>query len=187
MEALRLVVIGGSWGGIQASLSVLEALPAEYPLPILLVLHRQRNQPSELHQLFDKKLAIRALEAEEKQRLKAGHLYIAPANYHVLLENDLSLALDSSEAENFSRPAIDVTFSSAARVLGEQVLGILLSGASEDGSRGLQEIAEKGGMVIVQDPHEAQAETMPRSAIRLLPDSRIFTLSQIQAFLLSLI
>lgn len=185
-EATKLVVIGGSWGGMQASISILQELPESFPLPIWLVLHRQKNQQSELHLIYRKKLALQVQEIEEKQALEPGCVYLAPANYHVLLENDLSFSLDSSEAVNFSRPSIDVSFRSAARVMGSETLGILLSGASSDGSRGLKEIDEKGGDVLIQDPAEAEAKVMPNAAKALLPNARILTLRQIQAYLLSL-
>lgn len=182
----RIVVMGGSWGGIQASLSILKELPASFPLPIVLVLHRLRNYDSDLQSIYSKKLSLKVTEIEEKESLEAGCLYLAPANYHVLIEKDLSFSLDVSELENFSRPSIDVTFVSAADVFKEGLIGILLSGASKDGSQGLKYMAAKGGQTIVQDPAEAEAETMPKSAINIVPNCRIFKLEKITEYLLSL-
>ncbi|RDV13637.1 chemotaxis protein CheB [Pontibacter diazotrophicus] len=182
----KLIVMGGSWGGIHASLSILKDLPATYPIPIILVLHRLRTVEGNLQELFVKRLALKAVEIEEKEKLAPGHIYLAPSNYHVLLEKDFTFSLDVSELENYSRPSIDVTFTSAADVFGKNTIGILLSGASKDGSSGLSYIFGKGGMAIVQDPEEAEVNTMPLSAIDIIPDCRIMKLERIQSFLLSL-
>lgn len=185
-DSSKLIVMGGSWGGIQASLSVLKNLPADYSIPIVLILHRLRNYEGSLQELFEKKLTLKAVEIEEKEKLKPGHVYLAPANYHVLLEKDQTFSLDDSELENYSRPSIDVTFTSAADVFAENTVGILLSGASRDGSSGLKYIFEKQGLVIAQDPAEAEVATMPLAAINSIPGCSIMNVEQIQSFLLSL-
>jgi two-component system, chemotaxis family, protein-glutamate methylesterase/glutaminase len=182
----KLIVMGGSWGGIQASLSVLKNLPADYSIPIVLVLHRLRNQEGNLQEIFEKKIALTAVEIDEKEMLRPGYVYIAPANYHVLLEKDHTFSLDDSELENYSRPSIDVTFTSAADVFAENTVGILLSGASKDGSSGLKYIFEKGGSAIVQDPAEAEVATMPLSAINSIQGCSIMNVERIHSFLLSL-
>ncbi|MBB6612417.1 chemotaxis protein CheB [Pontibacter sp. Tf4] len=182
----ELVVIGGSWGGIQAALQILKGLPPNYSLPIVLVLHRLRDQEGNLQEIFERKTRLTTVEIEDKQQLVPGMLYLAPPNYHVLLENDRTFALDDSELENYSRPSIDVTFTSAADVYGDQVAGIILSGASSDGSSGLKYIFEKGGTALVQQPQEAEIDTMPLAAIRATPGCRIMQLIDIQEFLLSL-
>lgn len=186
-EAVKLLVIGGSWGGIQATLAILKELPERYSIPIILVLHRHRNFDSDLQHLFDKRLALKVVEVEEKESIMGGYVYLAPANYHVLIEKDQTFSLDVSEHENYSRPSIDVTFASAAEALGARVTGILLSGASKDGSLGLKQIAEKGGIALVQDPGEAEAATMPQSAISLIPACKILKLEKIKEYLLSLV
>lgn len=186
MQDIRLIVMGGSWGGIQASLEILKDLPRDYSIPIILVLHRLRNSDSGMQHIFAKKINLEAREVEEKETALPGRLYLAPANYHVLLEHDFTFSLDSSEPENYSRPSIDVTFKAAAKVSGPQTVGILLSGASSDGSQGLLSIAKKGGIPIVQHPDQAEVATMPRAAIEIIPDCRIFTLESIKAFLNSL-
>lgn len=182
----RLIVIGGSWGGIQASMKILRALPADYPIPVVLVLHRLRNYEGNLQELYEKKLALKAVEIDDKAPLEPGHLYIAPANYHVLLEKDHTFSLDDSELENYSRPSIDVTFTSAADVFGKNTVGILLSGASKDGSSGLKHIFDKRGTAIVQHPGEAEIATMPLAAINSTPGCRIMNIEGIQAYLLTL-
>lgn len=183
---LKLIVIGGSWGGIQASLSILKDLPAGFSIPILLVLHRLRNMEGNLQEVFDKKLALTVQEVEEKEPLLPGHVYLAPANYHVLLEKDHTFSLDDSELENYSRPSIDVSFTSAADVFGNNTIGILLSGASRDGSSGLNYIFEEGGEVVVQDPAEAEVATMPQAAIDVIPGCNIMSIARIKEFLFSL-
>ncbi|WP_266204570.1 chemotaxis protein CheB [Pontibacter kalidii] len=182
----KLIVMGGSWGGIQASLSVLTDLPVSYSIPVILVLHRLRNQEGSLQDIFGRKLLLRTVEVEEKEPALPGHVYLAPANYHVLLEKDHTFSLDDSEQENYSRPSIDVTFASAADVFGENTVGILLSGASRDGSSGLNYIFEKGGMAIAQDPHEAEVATMPQAAIDSIPGCTVMNVARIKEFLLSL-
>lgn len=181
-----MIVIGGSWGGIQASLSVLKTLPATFPIPIILILHRLRNLEGNLQDVFEKRIALKTVEIEEKERLRPGYVYLAPSNYHVLIEKDHTFSLDDSELENYSRPSIDVTFTSAADVYGSNTIGILLSGASKDGSSGLKYIFEKQGLAIVQDPDEAEVDTMPLAAIHSIPGCRIMNLEQIHAFLRSL-
>ncbi|PKV76117.1 chemotaxis protein CheB [Pontibacter ramchanderi] len=182
----RLIVMGGSWGGIQASMRILQGLPADYSIPIVLVLHRLRNHEGSLQELYSKKLLLQAVEIDDKTPLEKGHVYIAPANYHVLLEKDHTFSLDDSELENYSRPSIDVTFASAADVFGKNTVGILLSGASKDGSSGLKYIFEKKGTAIVQDPDEAEITTMPLAAINSTPGCSILNVERIQAYLLTL-
>ncbi|MCX2741727.1 chemotaxis protein CheB [Pontibacter anaerobius] len=182
----KLIVMGGSWGGIQASLSILEGLPPDYSIPIVLVLHRLRNQEGNLQEIFSKKLLLKAVEVEEKEPLLPGHVYLAPANYHVLFEKDHTFSLDDSELENYSRPSIDVSFSSAADVFGKNTMGILLSGASRDGSSGLKYIFEKGGVAVAQDPSEAEVGTMPQAAIESIRGCTIMNVARIKEFLLSL-
>jgi len=185
-QPANLIVIGGSWGGIQAALHILQELPANYSIPILLVLHQLRNNEGTLADIFSKRLKLQVCEVEDKMLLKSGALYIAPANYHVLVENDLSLSLDDSELENYSRPSIDSTFASAASVFGDQVTGILLSGANKDGSSGLKEISLRGGKAIVQDPDEAQVNIMPLAAVSAVPGCNIMGIQAIFTYLRAL-
>lgn len=185
-EKISSIVIGGSWGGLQASLSILSGLPADFNIPIILVLHRLKNFESDLQGVFKNKLALKVMEVEEKEKISEKFVYIAPSNYHVLIERDQTFSLDVSEYENYSRPSIDVTFSSAAEVYGAGTVGILLSGASKDGSKGLKNIKDNGGLTLVQDPTEAEVDTMPLSGINLVPNSAVLNLKSIQAFLLSL-
>lgn len=184
---IGLIVIGGSWGGFKASQFILNGLPANFKVPVLLVLHRLRNFESDLAAVYNSKLILKVREIEEKEKISPGNIYLVPSNYHVLIERDQTFSLDVSEYENYSRPSIDVTFTSAAEIYGSKTIGILLSGASKDGSRGLRNIKDKGGLTIVQDPKEAEVDTMPSAAIGLVPESTVMTLQGIREFLYSLI
>jgi two-component system chemotaxis response regulator CheB len=171
---------------MNAAIEILRRLPSDFALPVVLVLHRMRGVSSELPALIRKKTCIQVKEADEKEEIQPGMVYIAPADYHLLIEQDQTLSLDVSEAILFSRPSIDVTFESAAQVFGEKVIGIVLSGASKDGSQGLLNIARAGGLAIVQDPGQAEVDTMPQSAIELVTQAKVMTLHEIASFLLSL-
>lgn len=184
---IGLIVMGGSWGGFKASLAILSGLPANFQIPILIVLHRLRNFESDLAAVYNNRLSLNVREVEEKEKLSAGNIYLAPSNYHVLIERDQTFSLDVSEFENYSRPSIDVTFTSAAEIYGAKTIGILLSGASKDGSMGLKNIKDKGGLAIVQEPKEAEVDTMPAAAIKIMPDCTVLQLKGIREFLSSLI
>jgi two-component system chemotaxis response regulator CheB len=180
------VVMGGSWGGMNAAVEILRRLPSDFPLPVVLVLHRMRGVSSELPALIRKKTYMQVKEADEKEEIQPGMVYVAPADYHLLIEQDLTFSLDVSEAILFSRPSIDVTFESAAQVFGEKVIGIVLSGASKDGSQGLFSIAKTGGLALIQDPGQAEVNTMPQSAMEVVKQAKVMKLHEIALFLLSL-
>ncbi len=180
------IIIGGSWGGLAAVTAMLEGLPAHYPIPVILVLHRGRNFASELDTVLGKKLKVAVKEIEEKESILPGYVYIAPANYHVLIEEDHTFSLDNSSPVLYSRPSIDVAFESAAHIFKNRLVGIILTGANNDGAKGLQLIVNKGGTALIQDPSEAEANLMPKAAIVSTPAAQILTLQYIQAFLLKL-
>ncbi len=180
------VVIGGSWGGLDAVLRIVSGLPASFTLPILVVLHRGRNFKSELESVIQHRTGLRVKEVEEKDQIRQGYLYIAPANYHVLVEEDHTFSLDLSSPVHHSRPSIDVTFESAAEVYGNQLVGILLTGANADGAAGLKTIADRGGRVVIQDPAEAESATMPNAALRVCPVREVLTIEQIRQLLLNI-
>lgn len=185
-QKVNMIVVGGSWGGFQASLQIFKELPVDFKIPIILILHRSKESNSDLHTIFNKKIVLNVKEVEEKQPIRGGFIYLAPPNYHVLIEKEQTFSLDDSELENYSRPSIDVTFYNAVDVYGPQTLGILLSGASKDGSLGLRYIMEKGGTTIVQNPSEAEAKTMPQAAIDIIPNCQILRVKEIKDYLLAL-
>lgn len=177
------VVIGASAGGVDALSRILSALPASFPLPIAVVLHVAAARPSLLCEVFGPKCRLVVREAEDKECFAAGGIYFAPPDYHLLLEAPDLLALSIEPPYNFSRPAIDILFESAADCLRKRVLGILLTGASSDGAKGLWAIAKAGGFTVVQDPEEAYAPQMPRAAMELHRPSAVLTCNGIIALL----
>jgi two-component system chemotaxis response regulator CheB len=178
-----LIVIGGSAGALQAILSLLPDLDVGLQAAVIIVLHRQSHYESVLTELLSAKTRLPVKEAEEKEVLLRGVIYIAPADYHLLVETDHTLSLDYSEKVNYSRPSIDVTFSSAATVYGSNMLALLLSGANTDGAEGLIDVHEAGGVIAVQDPQTADVDYMPRRAIQLAPVDVILPPAKMAAFI----
>lgn len=164
MDRYRLALIGGSAGSVNVLLKIIPSLRADLDLPLVIILHRKAGNDSLLTELIAARTSLRVKELEEKESLKPGTIYIAPPSYHTLIENDESFSLDASEKVNFSRPAIDVTFESAAAVYGKNLFALLLSGANSDGTLGFIEIKEHGGLVAVQDPETAVVSFMPHHA-----------------------
>ena len=162
-----ILLIGGSAGSMTVLVKLLNQLPSPFPIPVVIILHRLKNVESELDKLLSKQQTI--AEPEDKEVILPGHIYLAPQNYHLLIEDDGTFSLDYAEPVNFSRPAIDLTFSSAASAFGARSLGILLSGANKDGAAGLCRIVQAGGTGIAQDPDTAGFSTMPQAAIDLCP------------------
>ena len=181
----KAVVIGGSAGGIDALVEILFPLPRDFPLPIVVVLHLPADKPSILAQLFTAKTRMRVKDAEANEILQAGTVYFAPPGYHLVIERDFKFALSKEDQVQFSRPSIDVLFESAAQALKGEVIGVLLTGASRDGSKGLKRIQLSGGFVIIQNPESALVRTMPDAACALIPASerKIMSLGEIANFL----
>lgn len=161
----QAVVVGVSTGGVQALKKLLGPLPADFPLPILVVQHIGPDAGSGLARLLDECCALRVKEADEQDDILPGTVYLAPPNYHLLVERDRCLALSADPYVSFARPSVDVLFESAAAVFGPQLIGIVLTGANSDGSRGLQSVKQNGGLAIVQDPADAEARRMPQAAM----------------------
>lgn len=179
----QAVVIGVSAGAFEALSALLPGLPADYALPIMIVVHVPPDKKSLLAELFSARCAIPVREAEDKEPIEAGTVYFAPPDYHLLIEADKSLALSSDEPVLFSRPAIDVLFESAADAYGEALVGVVLTGANSDGALGLRAIARAGGAAIVQAPQGAYAAAMPLAAIEACGEARILSLDGIADYL----
>lgn len=161
-----LVVIGGSAGSLQVILEILPKLDFPLDYSIVLVFHRRSGpNDSSLIQLLQSKSSNPIKEAEDKESIQPGQIYVAPANYHLLVEPDKSFSLDVSEKVHFSRPSIDITFLTAADTYEERVLAILLSGANSDGVEGMLKVKAHKGFCIVQNPSTAQVDYMPLQAI----------------------
>lgn len=179
-----LVVIGASLGGFKALQLVLAALPVSLAVPVVIVQHRTRDG-DDLASALSTPGGIPVVEASDKDRLVAGRVYLAPADYHLLIEGG-GLALTTEGPVNASRPSIDVLFESAAHELGSGVIAALLTGASHDGTHGAACIRARGGMVIVQDPASAEAPTMPLTAIKAGAVDRVLSLEKVGATLVEL-
>lgn len=180
---VQAIVIGGSAGALDALLAILPALPADFSIPLALVVHLPPDRPSYLADVLGRHCRLRVEEVEDKDPLRSGTLHVAPPNYHLLLERNGSLALSVDEQVLFSRPSIDVLFESAADALGSSVLGLLLTGASHDGARGLARIRRAGGTTVVQSPDSALVRTMPEAALELNAEHEVLALDQIGPFL----
>lgn len=162
----RAIVIGTSAGGIEASVQILGKLPVTFALPIILVQHLHKDQDVvALVQLYNDRIPVQVEEAEEKVKIQPGRIYLAPPDYHLLVERDETFSLSVDEKVNYSRPSIDVLFESAADVYGPSLIGVLMTGANHDGALGLQRIKQYGGVTLVEDPATAKFPEMPRSAL----------------------
>jgi two-component system, chemotaxis family, protein-glutamate methylesterase/glutaminase len=181
-----LVCIGASWGGLQAVGQVLRDLPAELDLPIAIAQHRHRDSQAEtLAELLQTKTDRPVLDVEDKMPIAAGHVYIAPPNYHLLVEQG-SFALSVDEHIQYARPSIDVLFETAAHAYGAGVIGIILTGANADGALGLARIKDAGGVALIQDPLGAARRTMPDAAIAATAADAILPVEAIGNFIYGL-
>ena len=178
------VVIGASAGAVDALSRILPALPADYPLPILIVVHVPPDRRNILAPLFQAKCRMTVREAEDKEPALGGVTYFAPADYHLLVEAEGTLSLSSDEAVLHSRPSIDVLFESAADAFGAALIGVVLTGANPDGAKGLKAIADAGGTVFVEDPTNAYADAMPLAALRECPVATVTPLIEIASRLM---
>ena len=185
MRRYEIVVIGCSMGGMQALQTIFGALPREFPLPIAVVQHRYRTSNEGLPAFFRRHSPLTIVDSTDKEWLKPGTVYLAPANYHLLVERgELSLSVD--EAVAYSRPSVDVLFESAAQAYGSGVVAVVLTGANADGARGAAQIKKRGGFVLVQEPSTAEAPSMPEAAIAATRVDRILPLERIGPFLVEL-
>ena len=180
---IRAVAIGASAGGVEALGELLPALPPESRAAVFVVLHLPRDRPSLLADLFSQKCKVDVREAEDKEPVRPGTIYFAPPNYHLLVDEGPQLALSADELVHHSRPSIDVLFDSAAQVYGEHLLGIILSGANEDGAEGLAAVHDAGGLTVVQEPQTAQSSVMILSALERQPADLVLDLAGIAELL----
>ena len=180
-----LVVVGTSWGGLAALRTLIGGLPDSFQMAVTLVQHRHKDSDHLLRTLLQEGSSLRVCEVEDKMPLEHGHIYVAPPDYHTLVERG-HFSLSTEAPVRYSRPSIDVTFSSAADSYAHRTVGIVLTGANADGAEGLRRISDRGGLAIVQDPSTAESRTMPDASQRAVPRARIMTLDGISAFLASL-
>ena len=179
----QAVVIGASAGAVEALSALLPTLPADYPLPIMIVVHLPSDKKSVLAELFRQRCKIVVCEAQDKEPIASGTVYFAPPDYHLQVEKNKHLSLSGEEPVLYSRPSIDLLFETAADAYGEGLIGIILTGANHDGAHGLRAVEDAGGIAIVQQPDQAAARAMPESALKNCANARALSLEQIAAFL----
>ncbi len=184
MEKEGVIIFGGSAGSIEVIMNIFPFIPVDYPFAIVVVLHRKNTVEHHLEDVLSRKAQIPVLEIQDKMQLKPAHIYIAPGDYHLLVDETGLCTLDYSEKVNYSRPSIDVTFECFANAFGNRCIAILLSGANSDGAVSLKKIKDKGGLTIVQSPESAKVATMPMSAINLFSPDVIADIPQISGMLL---
>jgi two-component system chemotaxis response regulator CheB len=182
----KAIVIGGSAGSFQVITKILSSLPKDFQLPIIMSLHRLKHVRHGFVEALALKSNIPIGEPEDKEGIKKGMVYLAPANYHMSLELGNTFSLSTEDMVNNSRPSIDITLESAAYVYKEKLIGILLSGANKDGAIGMKRIHDRNGLTIVQDPVECMIDTMPASALKITTIDHIMKVDQIISFLIEL-
>jgi two-component system chemotaxis response regulator CheB len=183
--AYEIVAVGTSWGGLAALRQLVAALPDTFALPVVVVQHRHRDSDHLLTSLLQDRTALCVSEVEDKTPITGGTIYLAPADYHLLVEGG-QFSLSTDEAVLFSRPSIDVTFTSVADAYGRRAVGVVLTGANADGARGLRRIADRGGLALVQRPETAESPTMPAAALRVVPEAHALSIAQIAGTLAAL-
>ena len=183
--AFELIVIGTSWGGLQAIEILLSGLPKDFPLAIAIAQHRQRNAGDLLCNLLQRHSVLPVLEVEDKVAIAPGYVYLAPADYHLLVEPG-NFALSIEAPVLYSRPSIDLLFESAADAYTDRAIGVILTGANKDGSQGLATLKRRGGLAIVQEPSEAESSSMPTAAIAATQVDYILPLTKISSCLINL-
>lgn len=186
MTEYELIAVGASWGGLHAVGRLLETLADELDVPIVIAQHRAADgSRSNLADLLQAYSARPVHEVEDKDAIESRHVYLAPPDYHVLVEPG-RFALSTDARVNFARPSVDVLFESVADAYGTTAIGVVLTGANEDGARGLARIKDAGGVAIVQDPRTAERATMPEAALAATAADVVLPLDEISPFLMGL-
>ena len=182
----QLIVIGTSLGGLNALTELLSKLPCTLAVPVAIVQHRGPSFDSSLARLLANRSALTVVDAEDKMALEPCHAYLAPPDYHLLIEARGTMALSTDAPVRSARPSIDVLFESAAHVYGPGVVGVVLTGASADGADGLRSIAQRGGVAIVEDPSTAECATMPSAALAVTPRAAVVPITGMADYLTAL-
>jgi len=180
-----IVMVGTSWGGLAALRTLVAGLPEEFGMAVVIVQHRHKDSDHLLRVLLQERSPLEVCEVEDKMPIEHGRVYVAPPDYHTLVETG-HFSLSTEAPVRYSRPSIDVAFGSAADSYTHRAVGVVLTGANADGSDGLRRISERGGMAIVQDPATAESATMPRAAAKAVPRARVMPLPDIVRFLAAL-
>lgn len=186
MDKKEVIVVGGSAGSINVMLKILPLLAKDSCLPVILVIHRKATDGNTLETILQLKSRIKVREVEDKMPITANTIFLAPANYHLLAEKDKTFMLDYSEKINFSRPNIDICMESLVDVYGEKVIGILLTGANDDGAIGMKKIKDAGGYTIIQSPDSCLFPMMPEHAEKLFKPDLKLKPEEIAGFIMNL-
>lgn len=181
----QIVVVGTSLGGLTAIETMLGGLTADFSLPVVIVQHRSPESRDGLRAILQQHSALKVQEAHDKEAIHPGIVYLAPSDYHLLVERG-QFALSTQEAVSYARPSIDVLFEAAADAYGNAVIGVILTGANQDGANGLAKIGRRGGCVLVQDPDSAECAIMPRAAISAIKPDYLVPLTKMAALLMTL-
>ncbi len=179
----KAIVIGGSAGSFQVVTRILSAVSPNLSLPVFLSLHRLKHVRSGFLEALMMKSKIQIIEPNDKEQIRPGKAYLAPANYHMYVELGNRIALSTEEPVHHSRPSIDLSFHTAANVYRDKLIGIILSGANQDGAMGIKKVKESGGLTIVQDPKDCQVSTMTEASLNLIKADYVFTSDRIADFL----
>lgn len=179
-QDIDAVAIGTSAGGVEALAALLSSLPRGCRASFFVVIHIPRERPSLLPEIFAAKCVLPVREAEDKEPIQPGTVYFAAPDYHLLVDRGPALALSSDDPVHYSRPSIDVLFESAADIYGERLMGLILTGANQDGAAGLAAVGRAGGCTVVQEPSSAAAPYLPEAALRQGPVDHVLSLEQLQ-------
>jgi two-component system, chemotaxis family, protein-glutamate methylesterase/glutaminase len=183
IRKVKAIIIGSSAGGLQVLTAVLGGLPENYPIPIIIIQHRASESTELLEEVLQYKCRITIKQADEKEKINPGLVYVAPPGYHLLIEKNYTFSLTSDMPVKHSMPSIDVSFESAAEVYEDMLVCIILTGASNDGSEGVKIVKTFKGLTIAQDPREAEYPVMPRAAINTGSVDKVFSTREIKLFL----
>ena len=167
MKKCELIVLGGSSGGVEALLKIIPGLSPDFSTPIVIVMHQSRSSRSSLALVLQSRTKLTVREPEDKEKILPKHIYVAPPDYHLMIEDDKTFSYTYSELVNYSRPSIDVLFESAADAYRDKLVGVLITGSNSDGAAGMKHIKKNGGITIVEDPATADSPTMPAAAIKM--------------------
>ncbi|HEY9678521.1 MAG TPA: chemotaxis protein CheB [Drouetiella sp.] len=186
----KLIVVGSSLGGLAAIKTFLAGIADDCLVPIVLIQHREQKPEASMDNVLTnmmKRYIKRPVEEpEDKTPLRNNHIYLAPADYHLLVERDC-IALSADEPVTYARPSIDVAFDSAARLYNHSVIAVVLTGASRDGADGAKSIEDRGGLVIIQDPSTAEKDTMPRAAVAATKNAKVMKLEEIGPYISNIV
>jgi two-component system chemotaxis response regulator CheB len=183
----NVILIGGSAGSLPVVMKLLTDLPVSFSAVVIIVMHRLKNAVSDMDLLLSRIAGVTIEEPDDKTPLTAGHVYLAPANYHLLADEDDTISLDYSEPELHSRPSINITFLSFAHMYGSDVTAMLLSGSNNDGAEGLKAVMEHNGSAVIQDPADSEYTVMPEYAVTVNPGATCLTITEIDRLFKSII